>query len=67
MNTVGGAVVAGMAVPRLSKVRLIAGAPIATITSWRVVAKKKRSLPPPGFPEADGWKIEIADEFDAIA
>lgn len=42
------------------------GTPIATITHPRVPKKKSPPIPPPGFLEAEGWTIEITDDFDAI-
>lgn len=42
------------------------GKPIATITPPQPVAKKKHTVPPPGYLEKQGWKINIADDFDAI-
>ena len=40
------------------------GDTVASITPAR--KPKKRPAPPPGFMLAEGWKIEIADDFDSI-
>lgn len=40
------------------------GDTVASITPAR--KPKKRTAPPPGFMLAEGWKIEIADDFDSI-
>jgi prevent-host-death family protein len=39
------------------------GVTVATITRPR---KMKKRIPPPGYLQARGWKVKIADDFDAI-
>lgn len=41
------------------------GTKVATITRPRV-SKRQPAIPPPGFLEAEGWTVEMADDFDAI-
>ena len=41
------------------------GTPVAKITK-PPVSKKSAVLPPPGFLKAQGWTVEMADDFDAI-
>jgi len=41
------------------------GTPVATVTRPRT-SKKKKPIPPPGFLAARGWRVEMADDFDAI-
>jgi prevent-host-death family protein len=40
------------------------GVPVAQLTRARNLAKVQ--IPPPGYLEAQGWKIKMADDFDAI-
>lgn len=40
------------------------GRPIARITHPPISAE--RAVPPPGFLKAQGWRVEIADDFDAV-
>ena len=41
------------------------GKPIARVTH-PPAAKKNRTSAPPGFLKAQGWKVIMADDFDAI-
>ena len=40
------------------------GVAVAQLTRARKAAKVR--IPPPGYLEARGWKIEMAEDFDAI-
>jgi prevent-host-death family protein len=40
------------------------GRTVASISSPR--KKKQKTPPPPGFLEAEGWRLEMADDFDAL-
>jgi prevent-host-death family protein len=40
------------------------GSLVAIITSS--CKRKQKAAPPPGFLAAEGWKVEMADDFDAI-
>lgn len=40
------------------------GSTVASITSPR--KKEQKVSPPPGFLATEGWKIEMADDFDAV-
>lgn len=40
------------------------GVPVALLI--RAPKPGKREIPPPGYLEAQGWKIEMADDFDRI-
>ena len=37
---------------------------VAIVTSS--CKKRQKASPPPGFMEAEGWRIEMAEDFDAI-
>lgn len=40
------------------------GTPVAQLT--RAAKPAKAQIPPPGYLEAQGWKIKMAEDFDAI-
>jgi prevent-host-death family protein len=40
------------------------GVPVAQLT--RAAKPGKMQIPPPGYLEAQGWKIKMAEDFDAI-
>jgi prevent-host-death family protein len=42
------------------------GEPVAAITHPSAGKKARAAIPPPGFLKAEGWQIEMADDFDAI-
>jgi antitoxin (DNA-binding transcriptional repressor) of toxin-antitoxin stability system len=41
------------------------GTTVAMMTQPRA-AKKRSTIPPPGFLSLQGWTVEMADDFDAI-
>jgi antitoxin (DNA-binding transcriptional repressor) of toxin-antitoxin stability system len=42
------------------------GEPVATIALPPAGKRVRATIPPPGFLKAEGWHIEMADDFDAV-